>query len=249
MTPKSKNRWEAPFSQTLSQKKEKEDAEYRAWVQSMADGTKKRMMGQRQKEQFKKIIKEFDDPRNRASTSVETLKEWIKFLEDVFRENMEWRDRDEPLQLKPNLVELQARIIEMKAYAADRARSGGIPKAAAPVKRSEVKPPALTPEQISAVYDKAREKILHAHSVILKLLSKNVRDGLSLDRARERLLAQGVSKQVVDAFNEVIEESACRFSEVEKNALKLSLLQTNRMDPFLDNLINCDPVSPDAIDL
>lgn len=237
MAKKSKNRWEPSFNETLKQKKEKEDAEYLARVQARTDGIKRTLTGQHRKDQYNRIIREFDDPEKRAEIQVIRHKERIEFLENVLRENQQWRERqDEPLQLKPDLVALQAKIIEMKEYVAGRFKSG-VAAAAGPVEKPVAKPPEFTPEQISAVYGMAQERILLAYGGILGRLARNVRKGLPVERARERLMALGISKHVVDAFNEVATGYGYRFSENEKKSLKLFLLHPDRLGVFLDGII------------
>jgi hypothetical protein len=125
----------------------------------------------------------------------------------------------------------------MREYVAARLKSGGIPpkpRAAAPSAR---KTRELTPEQVLEVYEKAKSKILRVHGRTVERLSKNVRDGLPVKRARERLLAQGVTIQVVDAFNEVVDERNLAFSEEEKTAIKLFLLNPERLGSFFDAMI------------
>lgn len=242
MTPKPKNkRWKPSFTESLQQKKAKEDAEYLARTQARTAGIKRRLTDQRRKDQYDKIMREFDEPEMRCEIAIVRHKERIKFLEEVLRENMNWRERqDEPLQLKPNILELQARILEMKDYVAERIKSGD-KSGARQVEKPAARPSELTPEQISAIYDRARENIQLAFGGILELLARNVRNGLPIERARERLITLGASKHVVDAFNEVVIATGDRFSEGEKNILKLFLLHPDRLGPLLESIIENVP--------
>ena len=139
----------------------------------------------------------------------------------------------------------------MREYVAARQKAGGKPpKRTAPIKGREaatVKPvdpvPSvqkareLTKEQATEVYESAKSKILLAHGGTVERLTRNCRDGLPVERARERLLAQGITNQVVDAFNEIVKEKGLVFSEPEKDAIKLFLLNPERLGMFIDGMI------------
>ncbi|MCK4792512.1 MAG: hypothetical protein KAV87_52770 [Desulfobacteraceae bacterium] len=241
MVRKRKNQWESPFNESLQSRKEREDAEYLARNKARTDGVRKTLTEQRRKDDFNKIIREFNDLELRAQVRIGIHKERIQFLEKVLIDNRQWTGgKDNPLLLKPNLPVLQAKIREMKEYVAKRAKTGnaGVTAPTASSANEPVaKPRRLTPKQISAVYTRAEKKIELAYSGIIGRLATNVREGLPIERARERLMALGVSKYVADAFNEIVTKSGYQFSESEKKALKQMLLHPNRLGSLLDSLI------------
>ncbi len=241
MVRKRKNQWESPFNESLQSRKEREDAEYLARNKARTDGVRKTLTEQRRKDDFNKIMREFNDPKIRAQIRIGIHKERIQFLEKVLIDNRQWTGgKDDPLLLKPNLPELQAKITEMSEYVAKRSRTGSpdltVPTAK-PDNRPGAKSPKFTPKQLSDVYGRAQEKIQLAYSGILGRLAKNVRNGLPIERARERLMALGVSKYVADAFNEIVTKSGYQFSEPEKKAMKQMLLHPGRLGRLLDSVI------------
>jgi len=238
MAAKKKHSWDSEFKDTLSSRKAKEEAQYLATIKARTDGVKRTWNGQLKKDQYNKVMREYDDSAKRDCLTVDTHKERIQFLENVLNENRQWcPGTSEPLQLKPNPVELQAKIDEMRRYVEARAKSGGThPKprsAARPVSKSR----ELTREQVGEIYERAKIKILQKHGRTVERLTKNVLEGLPVARARERLLAQGVMVQVVDAFYEIAIERGLAFSEDEKNAIKLFLLNPERLGSFIDMMI------------
>ena len=237
MAPK-KHKWDSGFRETLGERKAKEDAEYLARVQARADAIKRALDGQVKKDRYKKVMREWADLAKRDSITTETHKERIQFLEKVLKENLEWRAGTKgPLQLKLNLIELQAKIGEMREYVAARVKGGRIPSKPRAAALSARKTRELTSEQVIELYERAKSKILRTHGRTVERLSKNVHDGLPIERARERLLAQGVTIQVVDTFNEVVKERNLVFSEGDKNAIKLFLLNPERLGSFIDGMI------------
>ena len=67
-------------SEKLStRKKEKEDAAYLERVQARVEGVKRSLDGQRKKDLYKKVMREWADPDKRDSTNIETHKERIHF--------------------------------------------------------------------------------------------------------------------------------------------------------------------------
>jgi hypothetical protein len=236
----NRNRWDPSFDESLRQKKEKDEAEFLAWTQARTEGVKRTMAGQHRKDQYDRIMREFDDPEKREEIKVDGHKRRIAFLEQVLKENKQWRERfDEPLQLKPNIVDLQTKINEMNDYV-NKVSKGSKDSPARQVKKKPVpisKPPELTSEQVAEIYERAQESIQLAFSGVLSRLAKNVRMGLPIERARERLITLGVSKHVVDALNEVSNESALALSGNEKKALKLVLLHPDQLGSFLDGII------------
>jgi hypothetical protein len=248
MPPKFKKTKEMEFAQSLLAKKEKDDAEYLAKVQARTDGIKRTLSAQHRKDQYDKIMREFDDPDMRVSTTVNKHRERIEFLENVLNENRQWRaNQSEPLQLKPNLVMLQAKINEMKQYVADRVAgkaenglSRSVVKNAGKVE-SKINPDEklrkLTSEQILSVYELAMRRIESTYGGLIERLAKNVREGLPIERARERLEALGVSKYAVEALNKIDEEQGLGMSDEEKRSVKMYLLQPGRMGKVLEKLI------------
>jgi len=237
MARKNKNKWEPSFGESLRAKKDKEDAAYIARNKARTDGIKRALNGQVRKDEYNKIIREFDDPEIRAEIKLVRHKERIIFLEKVLNENRQWREiKNQPLQLKLNPEKLKAKIQEMKNFVAETSKGGSVS-----TKRSVTKPAGgsveLTREQEAAIYDRAQEKIQLAHSGIIERLARNVGNGLPIERALDRLMRLGVSKLVSDSLLELIAEGELDLVGDARHLVKLKLLHPDRVNTLLDTII------------
>lgn len=234
---KKKSIYDSSFGESLQSKREKEDAFDRARAEKRKQGIKKTLSEQRRKDMYKKILKDFNNPSTRASTKLLRHKENIEFLESVLNDNRKWKGANSgPSHLKPNLVKLKEIIREMKLYIE---KLPLIPKSelAKSDKNSLNDNQLLTPIQVSEIYSRASGKILKEYGSMLKRLSRNIRDGLPIESARDRLMSLGVAKHVTLAFDEVVLNSNLDLTSAEKDSFIKKLHNRKRISALLDDLV------------